>query len=80
MDRRLAALLALLVAVPLVATPLYAFPDAGQPSYAHSIEPIDQGEIPDDVTVYQYADLSPEAQQAIDAALASDDGRAVVTG
>jgi hypothetical protein len=80
MDRRLAALLALFVAVPLLATPLYAFPAAGQPGYAHSVEPIDQSEIPDDATVHQYADLSPEAQQAIDAALASEDGRAVVRG
>lgn len=80
MDRRLATLFALLVAVPLVATPLYAFPTAGQPAYSHSIEPIDRSERPDDVTVQQYADLSPEAQQAIDAALASDDGNAVVRG
>jgi hypothetical protein len=48
--------------------------------YAHSIEPIAADEIPDDVTVQQYADLSPEAQQAVDAALASDDGHAVVRG
>jgi hypothetical protein len=80
MDRRLAALVALLVAVPLLAAPLYAFPAAGQPSYAHSIEPLDRSEIPDDVTVYRYDDLSPEAQQAVDAALESDDGRAVVRG
>jgi hypothetical protein len=80
MDRRLAALLALLVAVPLLATPLYAFPAAGQPAYSHSIESIDRSEVPDDATVYQYADLSPEAQQAVDAALESEDGNAVVRG
>ncbi|MFC5368355.1 hypothetical protein [Salinirubrum litoreum] len=80
MDRRLATLVVLLVAVPLVAAPLVAFPTADQPTYVHDIEQIDEREIPADVTVQQYDDLSPEARQAIDSALASDDGTAVVRG
>lgn len=80
MDRRLPALFALLVAFLLLTSPLYLLPHAGQPEYYHSIERIDTSGIPENVTVLNYTDLSPEAKRAIDKAIASDDNDAVVYG
>lgn len=75
-----AALLALLVAVALLANPLYLFPHPGESEYFHSTEAIDRSEIPEDATLLQYAELSPEARHAIDEALASPDNTATIHG
>jgi hypothetical protein len=80
MDRRVPALAALLVAALLIATPLYLFPHAGQSAYHHSVERIDESEIPSEVDVRAYGNLSPAGQRAFDAALAAPDGTAVVHG
>lgn len=80
MDRRIPAVFALVVALLLLASPLYVLPHAGQPTYSHSIDRIDASEIPGDADVQEYSTLSPEAQRAIDEALASDDGHALISG
>lgn len=80
MDRRVPVALALVVALLLVANPLYLFVHAGQPAYDHSVLRIDSSDVPEDVTVREYGDLSPEARRALDAALASPDGYATVYG
>jgi len=79
-DPRLPGAAALLVAAVLVASPLVLYPHAGQTAYDHSVEPIDRSEVPEEVVVRDYADLSPEAQAAVDAALADPDGSATVYG
>ena len=80
MDRRVPPVAALLVAVLLVASPLYLFPHAGQPEYHHSVERIDGSEVPPEVEVRQYANLSAAGKRAFDAALADPSGSAVVHG
>jgi len=80
MDPPVPAVAALLVAVLLVGTPLYLFPHAGQAEYHHSVERIDEGEIPPEVEVRHHANLSAAGQRAFDAALADPDGSAVVHG
>lgn len=80
MDRRLPAVAALLVAALLVATPLYLFPHAGQDEYDHSVERIDRSEVPPEVEVRHYENLSADGKRAFDAALAAPDGRATVYG
>jgi hypothetical protein len=79
-DPRAFSLAALLVAVALLASPFVLYPHAGQSQYDHSVERIDQNEVPEEVTVRQYEDLSPEAQRAVDRALADSDGSASVYG
>lgn len=80
MDRRLPGLFAVAVALLLLANPFYLLPHAGEPAYSHSIERVDASEIPDEADVLNYSDLSPEAQHAIDEALQSEDGHALVHG
>ncbi|MFB6080995.1 MAG: hypothetical protein ABEJ81_08360 [Haloferacaceae archaeon] len=80
MDRRVPAIVALLVAASLVAAPTVLFPHAGQPEYYHSVERIDAGQVPDGVTVRRYENLSPAGKRAFDAALDAPDGSAVVYG
>lgn len=80
MDRRIGLVLALLVAVLLVANPLYTLQNADEPEYDHTIERIDQQEITDEIDVLQYDSLSPTAQAAIDQALVDPDGHATVAG
>ncbi|QLG28188.1 hypothetical protein HUG10_11780 [Halorarum halophilum] len=80
MKPRLALGLALLVAVPLVGnSALLALP-ADPPAHRHSIEPIEESDVPSEAEIHQYDDLSPEARHVIDAALASSDGHTTVTG
>ncbi|QLG60986.1 hypothetical protein [Halorarum salinum] len=80
MDRRLALGAALLVAVPLLGNPFLLALPAEPPAYHHSVEPVEAGEVPSDAPTYRYDDLSPEARNAVDAALAAPDGRATVIG
>ncbi|MFB6280410.1 MAG: hypothetical protein ABEH40_00110 [Haloferacaceae archaeon] len=80
MDRRVPAVAALLVAALLVGVPAVLFPHAGQPEYHHSVERIDRGEVPPEVEVGSYANLSPAAKRAFDAALADPGGEATVYG
>lgn len=80
MDRRVSLGFALLVAVLLVANPLYSLQDATQLEYDHSTDRIEQGEIPEEIDVLQYDSLSPTAQAAIDQALVDPDGEATVAG
>lgn len=80
MKPRLALGLALLVAIPLLGnSALLALP-ADPPAYRHSIEPVEESDVPAEAEVHQYDGLSPEARHAIDAALASSDGHTTVTG
>lgn len=80
MDRRLALGAALLIAIPLLANSLLLPLPADPPEYRHSIEPTREDEVPPDIDVYRYENLSAEARDAVDAALASPDGDATVTG
>lgn len=80
MDRRIGLVFALLVAALLVANPLYTLQDADKPEYDHSVERIDQQEIPDEIDVVQYDSLSPTAQAVIDGALVDPDGHETVAG
>jgi hypothetical protein len=79
-DPRVPSLAALLVALLLLASPFVLYPQVGQAEYDHSIERIDQREIPGEADVRQYEDLSPEAQGAVDRSLADPDGSATVYG
>lgn len=79
-DPRVPSVAALLVALALLVSPLLLYPHAGQAEYSHSVERIDQSEIPDEVDVRQYESLSPEAQRAVDRAIAAPDGSATVYG
>lgn len=74
------SLATLLVALLLLGSPLVLYPHAGQAQYGHSIERIDESEVPAEVTVREYEDLSPEAQRAVNRALADPDGSATVYG
>jgi hypothetical protein len=80
MDERIPAVAALLVAALLLTTPLYLFPHAGQDEYDHSVERIDRSEVPSEVEVRHYGNLSAEGQRAFDAALADPEGDATVYG
>jgi hypothetical protein len=80
MDRRVSLVFALLVAVLLVSNPLYSLQDANEPEYDHSIDRIEQGEIPDEIDVLQYDSLSPNAQAVINQALVDPDGQETVAG
>lgn len=79
-DPRAPAASALLVALFLLASPLVLYPHAGQSQYDHSVERIDQSEVPEEVTVRQYEELSPAAQRAVDRAVADPEGSATVYG
>lgn len=65
MQRQVPALFALGIALLLVANPLFLFPHAGQSAYDHSIEQVEQSEVPAEADVLQYESLSPEAKAAI---------------
>ena len=80
MDRRHGLGFALLVAVLLVANLVYTLSDADEPEYDHSIDRIEQGEIPDEIDVIQYDSLSPVAQDVVDRALVDPDGVETVVG
>ncbi|MEF8819524.1 MAG: hypothetical protein V5A31_06045 [Haloferacaceae archaeon] len=77
---RVPSLAALLVAVALLVSPLVLYPHAGQDEYDHSVERIDESEVPEEVTVRRYENLSAEAQRAVDRAVAAPDGSATVYG
>ncbi len=79
-DSRTPSLAALLVAVALLVSPLVLYPHAGQDEYDHSVEQIDKSEVPEEVTVRRYENLSAEAQRAVDRAVAAPDGSATVYG
>ena len=79
-DPRAPSLAALLVALLLLGSPLVLYPHAGQAEYDHSVERIDRSEVPEEVTVQQYENLSPAAQRAVDRAVAAPDGSATVYG
>lgn len=80
MDDRVPAVAALLVAALLVTTPLYLFPHAGQDEYDHSVERIDESEVPSEIEVRHYGNLSAEGKRAFDAALSDPEGDATVYG
>jgi hypothetical protein len=80
-DPRAPSLAALAVALLLLlASPLVLYPHAGQSQYDHSVERVDRSEVPEEVTVRGYEDLSSEAQRAVDRAITSPDGSATVYG
>lgn len=79
-DPRVPSLAALVVALLLLGSPLVLYPHVGQAEYDHSVERIDRSEVPSEVDVRQYEDLSPEAQHAVDRAIANPDGSATVYG
>jgi len=69
-----------LIAVGLVALAAgtLAFPHAGDPAYVHTVEPISREEVPAEVNVTNYSDLSPNGKAAFRTAVASSDGSYVV--
>ena len=79
-DPRTPSLAALLVALALLVSPLVLYPHAGQDEYDHSVERIDESEVPEEVTIRRYENLSAEAQRAVDRAVAAPDGSATVYG
>ena len=80
MNPRLALVFALLVSVPLVGNSFVLALPADPPEYRHSIEPVREATVPEDVRIYRYGSLSSEARDAIDAALAAPNGDATVAG
>ncbi|MFB6123916.1 MAG: hypothetical protein ABEJ78_10720 [Haloferacaceae archaeon] len=72
--RSIPALALVVVGVAGLVAGVFLFPDAGDPTYAHSVDPVAESEIPDDATVTAYASLSPEAQVAVRKAVESEDG------
>ena len=78
-DRGAAPAVALLVAgVGFVVVAFVLFPGAGDPAYVHSVEPVEESQVPGRADVLEYSSLSPEGQRAFRNALESPDGEYVV--
>lgn len=71
MFRRAVALAAVLLAGVLVVNPAYL--SFWHTQYAHSVEPVARGEVPDEADVLAYESLSPNAQRAFQQATESGD-------
>ncbi|MEF8869114.1 MAG: hypothetical protein V5A85_11400 [Haloarculaceae archaeon] len=56
------------------------YPHAGQTGGYHSVERVDAAEVPDEESVLDYGELSPEARDAFRRAVEAPDGDAVVWG
>lgn len=72
--------LLILLGLGVVVSLLVLFPHAGQQEYHHSVSPMNEADVPEAANATAYGDLSPQAQDALRAALESDDGHHVVRG
>ena len=70
MLRRPSALLALVVAAALVANPLYL--SFWHTQYSHSIDPVADGDVPEEADVLAFDSLSPEGQHVVEKAVETD--------